>query len=126
MTELRPLSLGSPRTELRRQLVEAVLRGEKTATAGLLEDFEAEGVAPGTVGSRRALLGYDDEPVAVVELTESRVLRAAEIDEAFARDEGEGFETVDDWRQAHEEFFERPIEPETLIVATRFRVVERL
>jgi len=41
-------------------------------------------------------------------------------------DEGEGFESVDDWRLAHERFFEQPIEPETQIVALRFRVVERL
>jgi len=123
---LPPFELGYARTELRRQLVDAVLRGEKTATAGLLEDFEAEGVQPGSIGDRRVLLGYDDEPVAVVEITESRVVRAAEIDESFARDEGEGFESVKDWRIAHEDFFGRPIEAETAIVAVRFRVVERL
>ena len=51
---------------------------------------------------------------------------AAAIDERFARDEGEGYESVDDWRIAHERFFGRRIEPETEIVAIRFRVVERL
>ena len=121
-----PFQLGHPRTELRPQLVEAVLRGEKTATAGLLEEYEAEGEQPDSVGSRCALLGYDDEPVAVVEVLESRVVPAAEIDEQFARDEGEGFGSVDDWREAHERFFGRPIEPEAQIVAVRFRVVEEL
>jgi uncharacterized protein YhfF len=72
------------------------------------------------------LLGFDDEPVAVVELTEVRVVPAGEIDVQFARDEGEGFETVDDWREAHERFFEQPLPPETQIVAVRFRLVERL
>ena len=126
MTELRPFELGHQGTELRRELVEAVLRGEKTATAGLLEEYEAEGEELDRVGDRCALLGYDDEPVAVVEVTESRVLPAREIDLEFARDEGEGFETVEDWRLAHERFFGRPIEPDTAIVAVRFRVVERL
>ena len=126
MTELPPFELGHPRTALRRELVDAVLRGDKTATAGLLAEYEAEGEQTEPTGARCALLGYDDEPVAVVEVTESRVLPAAEIDEQFARDEGEGFETVDDWREAHERFFGRPIEPETQIVAVRFRVVERL
>jgi uncharacterized protein YhfF len=124
MSGLPPFELGYPRTDLRRQLVDAVLRGEKTATAGLLEEYEAEGEQPDAVGSHAALLGYDDEPVAVVEVTESRVVPAAEIDEQFARDEGEGFESVEDWRLAHERFFERPIEPTTQIVAVRFRVVE--
>jgi uncharacterized protein YhfF len=126
VSNLPPFELGHPRTDLRRQLVDAVLRGQKTATAGLLEEYEAEGVQPDAVGSRASLLGYADEPVAVVEVTESRVLPAGDIDERFARDEGEGFESVEEWRVAHEDFFGRPLEPETQIVAVRFRVVERL
>ena len=126
MSDLPPFELGYPRTELRRQLVAAVLAGAKTSTAGLWSEYEAEGEAVGSAGDRYVLQGFDDEPVAIVEITESRVVPASEIDVAFARDEGEGFESVDDWRVAHEEFFGQPIEPETMIVATRFRVVEPL
>ena len=125
-TELPPLGLGYPRTELRRQLVEAVLAGEKTATAGLWSEYEAEGEPLGSPGDRFALLGYDNEPVAVVEVTEARLVPACEIDVEFARDEGEGFESVDDWRVAHEEFFQQELTPETTMVAVRFKVVERL
>ena len=119
-----PFGLGHPRTELRRRLVAAVLAGEKTSTSGLLEEFEADGDPVPAAGNRFLLEGFDEEPVAVVEVTEARVVPASEIDVGFARDEGEGFETVDDWRVAHEKFFGRPIEPETEIVAIRFRVVE--
>ena len=126
MNDLPPLELAHPRTELRRQLVGAVLRGEKTATAGLLEEYEAEGEQPDVAGSRCLLLGYDEEPVAIVEVTESNVVPAGEIDQTFARDEGEGFESVEEWRVAHERFFGRRLEPETQIVAVRFRVLERL
>jgi uncharacterized protein YhfF len=77
-------------------------------------------------GQRLALLGYDDEPVAIVEIEEARILPAGELDLEFVRDEGEGFESLEDWREAHERFFERPIPDETLIDAIRFRVVERL
>jgi uncharacterized protein YhfF len=126
VNDLPPFELGHPRTELRRELVDAVLRGDKTATAGLLEEYEAESETPEDPGTRCALLGYDDEPVAVVEVTESRIVPAGEIDEQFARDEGEGFESVEDWRVAHEHFFGRELTPETPIVAVRFRVVERL
>jgi uncharacterized protein YhfF len=101
-----------------------VLRGDKTATAGLLEERDDEPL--GRAGDRRALLGFDDDPVAIVELTDVRVVPAAEIDVQFARDEGEGFESVDDWREAHERFFERPIHEDTQIVAVRFKVLERL
>jgi uncharacterized protein YhfF len=37
--DLPAFELGYPRTELRRELVDAVLRGKKTATAGLAEEF---------------------------------------------------------------------------------------
>jgi uncharacterized protein YhfF len=122
MSELPPFQLGWARTELRRQLVDAVLRGEKTATAGLAEDDDDP---EGRAGDRRLLLGLDDEPVGVVELTEVRVVPAGEINLAFARDEGEGFESVEEWREAHERLFERPLRDDTPIVATRFRLVER-
>jgi uncharacterized protein YhfF len=108
---------------LRRELVEAVLRGEKTATAGLLEERDAP---EGRPGERCVLLGFDDEPVAVVELIEVRVVPAGQVDLQFARDEGEGFQSVEEWREAHERFFERALPPETPIVAVRFRLVERL
>jgi uncharacterized protein YhfF len=120
--ELPPMELGYARTPLRRQLVEAVLRGDKTATAGLHGD---EPLA--RAGDRFLLLDYDDEPVAIVETTEVRVLRVDEVDLQFARDEGEGFETVAAWREAHERFWaDREIRDDTPIVAERFRLVERL
>ena len=121
-----PFELGYPRTELRRQLVAAVLAGEKTATAGLWSEYEAEGEPVPATGDRFTLHDYDDEPVAIVEVTDAKRVPASEIDVQFARDEGEGFESVEDWRIAHEHFFEQPIEPGTEIVAVRFRVVEHL
>jgi uncharacterized protein YhfF len=109
---------------LRQQLVEAVLSGEKTATAGLHGVFEDE--ATPEVGTRFVVEDAAGVPRAIVEVTEARVIPAAEIDLGFARDEGEGFESVEDWHVAHEWFFERTIDPDTLISAIRFRVVERL
>jgi uncharacterized protein YhfF len=74
----------------------------------------------------------------VIETTEIRIVPAGEVDEQFARDEGEGFESVADWRAAHERFWgstperkaagEPPweIDDDTLVVCERFRLVERL
>jgi uncharacterized protein YhfF len=121
--QLPPFELGYPRTELRRQLVAAVLRGEKTATAGLAEDLEREGERVPRPGDRYVLHDFDDEPVGIVEIPAAQIVPAGEIDVQFARDEGEGFESVEDWRLAHEAFFGRPIDDDTLIVAQRFRLV---
>jgi uncharacterized protein YhfF len=124
VSDLPEFGLGYPGTELRRVLVEAVLDGRKTATAGLHGVFEDEPTP--TPGDRFVVEDERGVPRATVELTEVRVLPAAEIDVEFARDEGEGFESVEDWHAAHERFFERTIEPDTLIDAVRVRVVERL
>lgn len=134
------MELGFAGTPLREQLVAAVLRGDKTATAGLLVDFEREGEALPEPGQRFLLVDNDDVGVAVVETTEVRVLRVAECDEQFARDEGEGFGSVAAWREAHERFWRGyadeiraylgdpgwDVTDDTLFVAERFRLVEVL
>jgi uncharacterized protein YhfF len=134
------MELGFAGTPLREQLVAAVLRGDKTATAGLLVDFEREGEALPEPGQRFLLVDNDDVGVAVVETTEVRVLRVADCDEQFARDEGEGFGSVAAWREAHERFWRGyadeiraylgdpgwDVTDDTLFVAERFRLVEVL
>lgn len=124
---LPPMGLGYPRTDLRRRLVDAALRGDKVATAGLALDFAPHTPEPlPKAGDRWALLGFDDEPVAVVESTDVRLVPAGQVDLQFARDEGEGFETIADWRAAHERFWsDRDITDETVIVCEHFRIVER-
>ena len=72
VSDYPPFGLGYPRTELRRQLVDAVLAGEKTATAGLAEEYAAEGEAVPVAGDRFLLEGFDEEPIAVVEVTEAQ------------------------------------------------------
>jgi len=126
--DLPPFGLGYPRTELRRKLVDAVLRGDKKATAGLAEDFAPHTADPlPKAGDRWLMLGFDDEALAVVETTSVAVVPAREVALQFAIDEGEGFESVAHWREAHERFWsDRAITDETLIVCEYFRVVERL
>ena len=132
--------LGFAGTPLREQLVAAVLRGDKTATAGLLVDYEREGEALPQPGRRSLLVDNDGEGVAIIETTEVRVLRVGDCDEQFARDEGEGFETVAEWREAHDRFWrgyadeirdhlgdpDWDVTDDTLFVAERFRLVEVL
>jgi uncharacterized protein YhfF len=132
--------LGFAGTPLREQLVAAVLRGDKTATAGLLVDYEREGVALPQPGRRSLLVDNDGEGVAIIETTDVRVLRVGDCDEQFARDEGEGFETVAEWREAPDRFWrgyadeirahlgdpDWDVTDDTLFVAERFRLVEVL
>jgi len=123
----RRLELGNVRTDLRRKLVEAVLRGDKTATTSLRAEYEPHTSEPlPEVGERSLVLGWDDEPLAVVETTEVRVVAAGQVDLRFARDEGEGFKSVADWRAAHERFWsDHKITDETEVVCERFRLMAR-
>lgn len=126
---MQRMELGFAGTGLRRTLVAAVLRGEKTATAGLLEDYERDGEALPVVGEQQLLVDEHDQPVAVIEITEATVVPLGEVDLAFARDEGEGFATVSEWRAAHARFWSyaaKPLTDATLIVCVRLRLVERI
>lgn len=113
---------------LREQLVAAVLRGEKTATSSLLAEYQHEPLP--TPGERFRVVDSEGANVAVIETTSISITPLAAIDLQFARDEGEGFASVAQWRQAHEEFWRSTAEElgielgdETLVVAERFRLV---
>jgi uncharacterized protein YhfF len=100
----------------------------------LFEHYQREGETPGPIGKRMLVIDSDGRGVAAIEITASEVKPMGEVDLAFAIDEGEGFETLEEWRDAHVRFFTSPemedppdkIDDETLVVCTRFRVVERL
>jgi len=122
---------------LRDKLVAAVLCGEKTATASLRLEYEPEGEDElPRPGLRWVVVDSDERPVAVIETSEVRVVRACDVDERFAIDEGEGFRSVAEWRSAHERFWASDeyrrdvgavaVEDDTLVVCERFRLVEAL
>ncbi|RST15444.1 ASCH domain-containing protein [Streptomyces sp. WAC05374] len=135
--QLKPYLLAFP-GPLRDRLVAAVLSGEKTSTTGLLVEYEAEDEELPPVGERSALIDSDGREVAVLELTGVRVLPLGEVDLRHALDEGEGHTSVAEWREDHERFWHSAemrealgdpdftVDDTTLVVAERFRVVERL
>ena len=116
--------------ELRDRLVAAILRGEKTSTTGLYAEYEEEGEQIPDPGTQCLVVDSDGRGVAVIELTSVDVVRIKEIELQFALDEGEGFNSVAEWRAAHEEFWAsyrtEAIDDDTLVVAERFRLVSRL
>ncbi|GAA0735682.1 ASCH domain-containing protein [Dactylosporangium roseum] len=121
---------------LRDQLVAAVLDGSKTTTTGLLQDYEIDGEPLPVVGTRAAVVDSADRTVAVIELTEVRVLRLGDVDVDHARGEGEGHDSVAAWRAGHEDFWHGPdyrgwlgrpdftADDDTPAVLLRFRLVD--
>lgn len=90
------------------RLGELVCDGTKTATTSALWSYEPDKPLP-QVGELSVVLGGNDEPLCIVELLEVRTLPFAEVDAAFAFDEGEGDRSLAYWRRAHERFFSRTL-----------------
>lgn len=142
MTPVPPDDL--PRAEfafpgpLRDRLVTAVLSGDKTTTSSLVVEYEREAEPLPTVGRRAVVIDSRGRPVAIIETAEVRTLRIGDVDLEHARSEGEGHQTVAEWRAGHEAFWNSAemrdhlgdpafaVTDDTLMVAERFKVTERL
>ncbi|MEU0215968.1 ASCH domain-containing protein [Streptomyces sp. NPDC006265] len=123
---------------LRDRLVAAILSGAKTTTTGLVVDYEHEGDPLPDIGDRSVVVDSDGRPVAVIEVTDMRVVPLAQVDLAHVVDEGEGHSSVAEWRENHERFWhgedmrtalEDPgftVDDTTPAVLERFRLVADL
>jgi uncharacterized protein YhfF len=84
------------------------------------------------------VIDSDGRPVALIEMTEVRVVPLGEVDRRHALDEGEGFGDVEQRRRGHEEFRHRAqyreaigqpeftVDDATPVIAQRFRLVQDL
>ncbi|MFB6706032.1 ASCH domain-containing protein [Streptomyces sp. NPDC056333] len=120
---------------LRDQLVAAILSGAKTTTSGLVLEYERENEPLPRVGQQSAVVDSDGRLIAVIELTEVRVIRLADVDLQHALDEGEGDKSVAEWRAGHERFWHSAevreelgdpdftVDDDTQVLAQRFRLV---
>ena len=121
---------------IRDQVVAAILAGAKTTTTGLVLEYERTGVALPEAGWQYVVLDSAAGPAAVIEMTEVRKVRIADIDLRHVLDDGD--ESVADWRAAHEEYWhsaelrevlgepEFTADDETVVLAQRFRLVRAL
>src|SRR5262249_2578895 len=90
---------------LRDQLVAAILDGAKTTTTGLVADYEQDGEPLPRPGDREVVIDSAGDPVTLIEIVASRVVRVGDVDLAHAIGEGEGYTSVADWRAGHEAFW---------------------
>ena len=110
-------------------LLALVLSGDKTATAGALWDYEAEGEPIAEVGSLWIILDGSARPRALIETTAVAVVPFDQVDAEHARSEGEDDLSLASWRRIHEDFFrshashDRGFQPDMPVVCERFRVL---
>lgn len=120
---------------MRDRLVAAVLKGDKTATTSLLAEWEHDEEPLPAPGARQTVVDSDGHPVAVIELIVLEIIRLGDADLRLAVDEGEGFASVTQWREVHEQFWKAAVLPglpaglvtlcdETPVVVERFRLLD--
>lgn len=116
--------------ELTDELLGLVLAGTKRATAGLVADFAHEGEPLPRIGGHWVACDGAGRPRCILRTTELRLGRLDSVDDAFARDEGEGDRTRAGWLAGHERYFRRTQaargqawDDDLEVVFERFRVV---
>jgi uncharacterized protein YhfF len=112
------------------ELGHLVVDGEKQATADALWRVEETDEKVPEPGDLSVVVDGSGDPLCVIETTGVEVVPYDEVGIEFARAEGEGFESVADWRETHWRYFSRVLDPlgrtptETMpVVCERFRVV---
>jgi uncharacterized protein YhfF len=110
------------------ELLALVLAGKKTATCAALRDYTGDSADKAVVGRRDVVLDGARRPAAVIETVEITYRRFDEVGEAFARDEGDGAATLEQWRHDHEVYFRRNggFSPDMNLLCERFRLIEIL
>ncbi|MDO5663166.1 MAG: ASCH domain-containing protein [Brachybacterium sp.] len=122
---------------MRDELVGAILSGDKTTTSSLMQQHAAAGEALPQVGARWLLVDSEGRGVGVIETEAVDIVALGEVTLRHAVDEGEGFTTVTQWREAHESYWRsdqvteeigRParLDDDTPVVLERLRLVRRL
>ena len=111
------------------ELVDLVLDGTKTATAGAQWDYEHEQEPLPRVGDLAIVLDGSEQPRALIEIVQVDVAPFDAVDADHAHLEGEGDRSLAHWRIVHERFFtdhathDRGFSPDMPVVLERFRVL---
>jgi uncharacterized protein YhfF len=122
---LRILEIGTP-GEMRQHLNGLILERRKRATAGLLLDYVRENEELEFVGERLALVDDDMQRIAVVEVVQIDTVPFGEVTWTFAQAEGEGDESLEEWREGHLRFwtsFGEIVDDLTPVVLIRFELI---
>lgn len=116
--------------EVADELLELVLRGEKTATSTALWEFEAGDEDLPEVGDVSIVLDGAGHPRALLRTTSVQVLPFGAVDGDFAAAEGEGDGSLAAWRSSREAYLRRraadvggrPFSEDVLVVLERFEL----
>lgn len=122
---LRTLEIGTPGA-MRQRLNQLILDGQKRATAGLLMEYVKENEELEMEGELLALVDDDTQRIATVIVIEVVTMPFIEVPWKFAQAEGEGDESLEEWRAGHRRFWLAEgdtVDDQTPVVLIWFEVV---
>ncbi|MHB1628699.1 MAG: ASCH domain-containing protein [Bacilli bacterium] len=91
------------------ELAALVKAGMKTATASLSLFYELEGEQLPKNGDLNVITNWDGVAQAVIEVVRVDLVPFKNVDEDFAKKEGEGDRSLTYWREVHTEFFTKEL-----------------
>lgn len=107
-----------------------VLEGRKCATAISLAELRLAGESTPKAGDLAIVTDWAGEAKGIIRTCSVEIRRFSEVDEEFARAEGEGDGTLSCWRAAHKSYYERvlagtgeAVDDDLEIVCERFELV---
>ena len=92
------------------ELLSLVLEGKKQATAHSPWFFEHDGQSIPQAGDYSISIDWEGKARCIIQTVQTRIVPFDEVDEEFARMEGEGDLSLAYWRKAHETYFSRECE----------------
>jgi uncharacterized protein YhfF len=120
---------------LRDSLVAAIRCGAKTTTTSLLREYEVGHESLPVAGQRGVVVDSEGKGAFIIETTEVQTVRLVDVSLEHAVAEGEGYESVAEWRAGHTRFWSSAamqqelgtdfeLTDESLVVLERFTVVQ--
>lgn len=127
---LPPIDQFGDSKELGDELLALVLAGTKQATCELKIWFDNHDEALPRPGDHWIITDGSGAPKCIIRTTQVDILPVHEIDDEFARTEGEGDKTLKWWKEAHDAYFTRQAQRDgftyndkMLCVAERFELI---
>ena len=116
--------------KMAKELAELVILGKKKATASLVEFNKIHPETAPIDEGYSIITDFNNNPLCVIQTTEIRHLPFDEVDANFAFDEGEGDQTLEDWRDGHWAYFTKEaaenglkFNEKSLICCERFKLL---
>lgn len=100
-----------------------IVSGQKRATAPSVAELKLAGDPIPQVGDYAIVTDWAGHAVAVIRTTSADIRRFGEVDEDFARAEGEGDLTLEWWRTAHQAYYESVLAGSRHIVNADLEIV---